>query len=119
MHTFFVQRHATARKRNARKLMLSGGASEARHSSATYHPRNAAVSCHAGDKGNNFYLIKSGTCDVWVADASGERMNVRTLSAGSWCGELSLVVGKPRSASIMATSEAVTWTAALQTHTLP
>ena len=89
------------------------------HGTRTDHPRNAAVSRHAGDKGNNFYLIKSGTCDVWVADASGERMNVRTLSAGSWCGELSLVVGKPRSASIMATSEAVTWTAALQTHTLP
>ena len=37
------------------------------------------------DKGNNFYLIKDGTCDVWVADASGERKNTRTLTAGSWC----------------------------------
>ena len=78
------------------------------HGSRTDHPRNAAASHRAGDKGNNFYLIKSGTCDVWVADSSGERVNVRTLSAGSYCGELSLVVGKPRSASIMATSEQVT-----------
>jgi len=62
---------------------------------------------HAGDKGNNFYLIKAGSCDVWVADASGERQNVRTLTAGSWCGELSLLTGHPRSASIMATSEEV------------
>ena len=60
------------------------------------------------DKGNNFYLIKDGTCDVWVADASGERKNTRTLTAGSWCGELSLLTGKPRSASIMATSAEVT-----------
>ena len=60
------------------------------------------------DKGNNFYLIKAGTCDVWVADASGERKNTRTLTAGSWCGELSLLTGKPRSASIMATSAEVT-----------
>jgi len=61
-----------------------------------------------GDKGNNFYLIKSGTCDVWVADSAGERRNVRSLAAGSWCGELSLLTGNPRSASIMATSPEVT-----------
>jgi len=61
-----------------------------------------------GDKGNNFYLIKAGTCDVWVADVTGERKNVRTLVPGSWCGELSLVTTKPRSASIMATSDEVT-----------
>jgi len=61
-----------------------------------------------GDKGNNFYLIKSGTCDVWIADKDGERKNVRSLSAGSWCGELSLLHLKTRSASIMATSSEVT-----------
>lgn len=44
---------------------------------------------------------------MWVADASGERTNVRTLQAGSWCGELALLTGQPRSASIMATSEEV------------
>uniref|UniRef100_A0A7S2FU98 Uncharacterized protein n=1 Tax=Haptolina brevifila TaxID=156173 RepID=A0A7S2FU98_9EUKA len=61
-----------------------------------------------GDKGNNFYLIKSGTCDVWIADKDGERRNVRSLAAGSWCGELSLLHLKTRSASIMATSSEVT-----------
>ena len=60
------------------------------------------------DKGNNFFIIKEGTCDVWVADAEGERKNTRTLSAGSWCGELSLLTGNARSASIMATSPEVT-----------
>jgi len=53
--------------------------------------------------------LKDGTCDVWIQDpASGERSNVRTLGPGSCCGELSLVTGKPRSASIMATSAEVT-----------
>lgn len=61
-----------------------------------------------GDKGNNFYIIKSGTCDVWIADSTGERTCVRGLAAGSVCGELSLLTGMPRSASIMATSEEVT-----------
>ena len=32
---------------------------------------------------------------------------MRSLAAGSWCGELSLLTGKPRSASIMATSAEV------------
>ena len=58
-----------------------------------------------GDKGNNFYLIEAGSCDVWVADGFGERKNVRSLTAGQWCGELSLPTNKQRSASILATSE--------------
>ena len=45
---------------------------------------------------------------MWIADSSGERRNVRTLTAGHWCGELSLLTGKPRSASILATSNEVT-----------
>ena len=54
----------------------------------------------ADDKGNNFYLIKEGTCDVMVAEESGEVKKVRTLTAGGSCGELSLLTGNPRSATI-------------------
>ena len=53
-----------------------------------------------GDKGNNFYVIKEGTCDVMVTDESGDMKHVRTLSAGNSCGELSLLTGNPRSATI-------------------
>ena len=54
----------------------------------------------AGDKGNNFYIIKEGTCDVTVTDDSGEMKHVRTLTAGDSCGELSLLTSNPRSATI-------------------
>lgn len=77
-------------------------------SMAEVQVKQQEVIMRQGDKGNNFYLIKSGTCDVWMADSAGERRNVRSLTAGSWCGELSLLTGKPRSASIMATSPEVT-----------
>ena len=58
----------------------------------------------AGDKGNNFYVIKEGTAEVMLTDASGETKHVRTLSAGNSCGELSLLTGSPRSATVQATS---------------
>ena len=63
------------------------------------------VAAAAGDKGNNYYVIKEGTCDVMVTDANGEMKHVRTLSAGNSCGELSLLTGQPRSATIQATSQ--------------
>ena len=52
------------------------------------------------DKGNNFYVIKEDTCDVVIVDDFGVAKHVRTLSAGNSCGELSLLTGNPRSATI-------------------
>ena len=62
-----------------------------------------------GDKGNNFYMIKEGTAEVSVPPvAPGEPPVTRTLSAGSSCGELALLTGKLRSATITASSPEVT-----------
>ena len=67
-------------------------------------PRCYCCRCAAGDKGNNFYVIKEGTAEVTLTDASGTK-HVRTLSAGNSCGELSLLTGEPRSATVQATSD--------------
>ena len=67
-------------------------------------PRCCCCRCAAGDKGNNFYVIKEGTAEVTLTDASGTK-HVRTLSAGNSCGELSLLTGEPRSATVQATSD--------------
>ena len=68
-------------------------------------PRRRCRCRHAaGDKGNNYYVIKEGTAEVMLTDASGETKHVRTLSAGNSCGELSLLTGSPRSATVQATS---------------
>lgn len=52
----------------------------------------------AGDKGNNFYLIKDGTCEV-VAEEGGVTFR-KLLGPGDSCGELSLLTGNPRSATV-------------------
>ena len=49
-------------------------------------------------------MIKEGTAEVTLTDASGTK-HVRTLSAGNSCGELSLLTGEPRSATVKATSD--------------
>ena len=74
------------------------------YSRAHCTPRCCCCRCAAGDKGNNFYVIKEGTAEVTLTDASGTK-HVRTLSAGNSCGELSLLTGEPRSATVKATSD--------------
>ena len=81
----------------------------------------------SGDKGNNFYLIKAGTCEVLIAEAdgtssrrqlgpgaAGPRASPRVpeplthpagIRVGSSCGELALITGNPRCATVTATSD--------------
>jgi len=60
-----------------------------------------------GDKGNNFYIIKDGFCDVEI-ESNDRRALMRTLGPGSWCGEQSLLTGNLRSATVISTSTEVT-----------
>jgi CRP-like cAMP-binding protein len=51
-----------------------------------------------GDEGDAFYILSDG-----VAVVEQEERAIRTLSAGAFFGEISLIDGKPRSASVIAT----------------
>jgi CRP-like cAMP-binding protein len=63
--------------------------------------KTASAAPRAGDKGNNYYIIKEGTCDVVVPpSAVGEQQVSRTITAGGSCGELALLTGQTRSATI-------------------
>lgn len=59
-----------------------------------------AVVMRQGDKGNNFYIVKSGCLEV---NASGQA--VRHLIAGTMCGELSIITGATRSATVTVSSD--------------
>lgn len=50
------------------------------------------------------YLVVSGEADVWV-DANGERTHVATLIPGSVFGEMGMMTGEPRRATITARSD--------------
>jgi CRP-like cAMP-binding protein len=49
------------------------------------------------------YLIVSGEADVWI-EANGERTHVATLISGSVFGEMGMMTGEPRRATITARS---------------
>ncbi len=52
-----------------------------------------------GDPGDSFIVLTSGTADVRQGDRS-----IRTLGAGDFLGEISLIDGGPRTATVTATT---------------
>ena len=63
-----------------------------------------------GDQGDKFYVVDSGTFEVSVRGDDGVMHVVMTYDhGGSSFGELSLMYGKPRAATVTATSDGVIW----------
>jgi CRP-like cAMP-binding protein len=52
------------------------------------------------DRGDSFYIIKSGRVDVVVEKSSGDTAVVAMLGPGNFFGEMSLLTGAVRTASI-------------------
>ena len=68
----------------------------------------AASECpvRQGDAGDSFYIIKRGAVDVLVEKARGEGVVVATLGAGNFFGEMSLLTGAVRTATIRVKDDA-------------
>ncbi|CAM9756338.1 unnamed protein product [Chrysoparadoxa australica] len=63
-----------------------------------------------GDEGDKFYIVDSGSYEVSMTDHHGsEKVVSRLDSHGQSFGELSLMYGKPRTATVKATSEGSLW----------
>jgi CRP-like cAMP-binding protein len=58
-----------------------------------------------GDEGGSFYIIKQGKVEVLVADPEGRQTKVAELETGKFFGEMSLLTGEKRSASIRAVGD--------------
>jgi CRP/FNR family cyclic AMP-dependent transcriptional regulator len=58
-----------------------------------------------GDPGDSLYVIRSGEVEVFFKDDTGERIVLETAKAGEVFGELSLLDGGPRTASVVATKD--------------
>jgi len=58
------------------------------------------IVCSYGDPGDSLYLIRSGAVEAFVKDTTGERIVLERAAAGDFFGELSLLDGGPRSASV-------------------
>lgn len=68
----------------------------------TYEPGDIIVS--EGEPGDSMFVIASGSVKIFVRTASGASIKVRELYEGNFFGEIALLSGKPRSATITAGS---------------
>jgi small-conductance mechanosensitive channel/CRP-like cAMP-binding protein len=62
--------------------------------------------CVQGQPGDCFYIIKSGLLTVKAVDAQGTLFLSVEMRPGQYFGEMALLTGEPRSASVEASSEA-------------
>jgi hypothetical protein len=60
-----------------------------------------------GDEGDALYIIKSGSVEVIGKDDEGQELHLAELSTGNYFGEMALLTGESRSASVKAASNAV------------
>jgi CRP-like cAMP-binding protein len=58
-----------------------------------------------GEHGDEAYLVERGRLDVRRAGAGGE-VSIATLGPGDWVGEMSLLLDEPRSATVVAATDA-------------
>jgi uncharacterized membrane protein len=59
-----------------------------------------------GERGDDFYLIRQGKVTVSCPDESGKEVILATLGPGHFFGEISLLDGGPRTATVRATTDA-------------
>merc|ERR1719413_108517 len=57
-----------------------------------------------GDKGDEFFVIRSGEASVTVKDENGVSTKLAQLKGGDYFGERALLVDEPRTATITADS---------------
>jgi CRP/FNR family transcriptional regulator/CRP/FNR family cyclic AMP-dependent transcriptional regulator len=62
-----------------------------------------------GERADSFYLIESGSVEVVVKGVTGKPETVAVLGPQYWFGEMGLLSGEPRSASVITVKETVLW----------
>jgi len=78
--------------------------------SATLQPHNfraGAMIFEQGDVGSSMYIVESGSVNIHLPGEASRRISLADIARGEHFGELSLFDNKPRSASALATSNAV------------
>jgi anion transporter len=62
-----------------------------------------------GEKGDSFYFIQSGAVQVVLESASGRKENIAVFGPQDCFGEMALLSGEPRSATIITVKETTVW----------
>lgn len=62
-----------------------------------------------GEKGDSFYIVQSGAVQVVLQSAGGRSEVISVLGAQDCFGEMALLSGEPRSATIIAVKDTTVW----------
>mmetsp|Transcript_37764 Transcript_37764/g.97432 ORF Transcript_37764/g.97432 Transcript_37764/m.97432 type:complete len:325 (-) Transcript_37764:1181-2155(-) len=62
-----------------------------------------------GDDGDLFYVLEAGSAEAWVKKEDGDSIMVLSYKPGMSFGELALLYGAPRAATVKATSDCECW----------
>jgi hypothetical protein len=68
----------------------------------TFDPGDIVIS--EGEPGDSLYMLTTGSVKVLKKNASGKPVAVGTLAEGAFFGEGSILTGRPRTATVVATS---------------
>lgn len=60
---------------------------------------------HAGDVGDSFFVVRSGTVQVYIENYEGEKIVLRENEPGDVFGDISMFDGGPRTATAVATED--------------
>jgi len=61
-----------------------------------------------GNEGDNFYVIENGECDIYV-NKDGKMQHVAVVGKDGSFGELALIYGSPRAATVLAKTDVTLW----------
>jgi hypothetical protein len=64
----------------------------------SFGPGSIVVS--EGEPGDSLFVVTTGLCRAFVRNATGRNLEVRQLSEGDFFGEISILTGQPRTATI-------------------
>ena len=68
------------------------------------YPKNTVL-VSEGDESSHLYIIRKGTVSAYLNNEDGRQVNLNYMHEGEYFGELSLLDGKPRSASVISITD--------------
>jgi len=72
------------------------------------HPPGTVL-CFEGDAAHDFFIVKSGECDVLVNQGWNRRELIAVTGPNQWFGERALFSDRPRSATVVTRTAVVLW----------
>ncbi|KAF2077190.1 hypothetical protein CYY_001511 [Polysphondylium violaceum] len=73
------------------------------------HYKSGDVIIRQGDEGDNFYVVDSGVCDIFVSKNGATPVLVMEVFEGGSFGELALINFSPRAATVIAKTDVRLW----------